>query len=128
MKRPITTNLAPVQLVGELMKYLKPPSEPQTSTTFTDSRKLKMWQSVNNEMERGENVRIMKTQGFGEAKIRRVFTQRYKEHDNNFYDFNDFLQALLDVLENQQITPAEAKKKLWKKKEDVKDARKKKGM
>ena len=34
-------------------------------------------------MDHGENVRILKTLGFGEAKIRRVLTQRFEEHDNN---------------------------------------------
>ena len=51
MKRPNITNSAPVQLVGELMKYPKPRSDPHTSPTFTDSKKLKMWQSINNEMD-----------------------------------------------------------------------------
>ena len=69
----------------------------QTFSAFTDSRKLKVWQSINNEMDHGKNVRILKTLGFGEAKIRRVLTQRYEEHDNNFYNLNDFLQALLDA-------------------------------
>ena len=100
LKRPIITNSASVQLVGDLIKYLKPQPELQTSPAFTDSRKLKMWQSINNEMDHGENVRILKTLGFGEAKIRRVLTQRYEEHDNDFYNFNDFLQALLDVPED----------------------------
>ena len=110
MKRPIVTNPASVQLFGNLIKYRKPQPELQTSSTFTDSRKLKMWQSINNEMDHGENVRIPKTLGFGEAKIRRVLTQRYEKHDNNFYNFNDFLQALLDVLEDRQMTLAEARK------------------
>ena len=57
-------------------------------------------------------MRILKTLGFGEAKIRRVLTQRYEEHDNNFYNFEDF----------------QKQEKLWKKKENVKDARNKKGM
>ena len=61
-------------------------------------------------MDHGENVRILKTLGFGEAKIRRVLTQRYEEHDINFYNFNDFLQALLDVPEDRQMTLAEARK------------------
>ena len=77
---------------------------------FTDSRKLKMRQAINNEMDHGENVRILKTLGFGEAKIRRVLTQIYEELDNNFYNFNDFLQALLDVPEDRQMTVAEARK------------------
>ena len=109
LKRPIITNPASVQLVGDLIKYLKPQPELQTSA-FTDSRKLKMWQSINNEMDHGENVRILKTLGFGEAKIRHVLTQRYEEHDNNFYNVNDFLQALLDVPEDRQMTLAEARK------------------
>ena len=75
-------------------------------------------------MDHGENVRILKTLGFGEVKIRRILTQRYEEHDNNFYNFKDFLQALLDVPEDRQMRKQE---KLWKKKENVKDARKKKG-
>ena len=37
--------------------------------------------------------------GFGKAKIRRVLTQKYEKHNNNYYIFNDFVQALLDVLE-----------------------------
>ena len=110
LKRPIITNPASVQLVGDLMKYLKPQPELQTSPAFTNSRKLKMWQSINNEMDHGENVRILKTLGFGEAKIRRILTQRYEEHDNNFYNFEDFLQALLDAPEDQQMTLAEARK------------------
>ena len=110
LKRPIITNPASVQLVGDLMKYLKPQPELQTSLAFTNSRKLKMWQSINNEMDHGENVRILKTLGFGEAKIRRILTQRYEEHDNNFYNFEDFLQALLDAPEDQQMTLAEARK------------------
>ena len=61
-------------------------------------------------MDHGENVRILKTLGFGEAKIRRVLTQRYEEHDINFYNFNDFLQALLDVPEDRQMTLAEERK------------------
>ena len=61
-------------------------------------------------MDHGKNVRILKTLGFGEAKIRRVLTQRYEEHDNDFYNFNDFLQALLDVPEDRQMTLAEARK------------------
>ena len=83
LKHPIITNPASVQLVGDLMKYLKPQPELQTSA-FTNSRKLKIWQSINNEKDYGENVRILKTLGFGEVKIRRVLTQRYEEHDNNF--------------------------------------------
>ena len=51
-------------------------------------------------MDHGENVRILKTLGFGEAKIRCVLTQRYEEHDNNFYIFEDFRQALLDAPED----------------------------
>ena len=69
-----------------------------------------MWQSTNNEIDHGENVRILKTLGFGEAKIRRVLTQRYEEHDNNFYNFNDFLQALLAAPEDRQMTLVEARK------------------
>ena len=69
-----------------------------------------MWQSIHNEMDHGENVKILKTLGFGEAKIKCVLTQRYEEHDNNFYNFNDFLQALLDAPEDQQMTLAEARK------------------
>ena len=110
LKRPIITNPASVQLVGDLIKYLKLKPELQTSPAFTNSRKLKMWQSINNEMDHGENVRILKTLGFGEAKIRRVLTQRYEEHDNNFYNFEDFLQALLDAPEDRQMTLAEARK------------------
>ena len=92
------------------MKYLKPQTELQTSRAFTNSRKLKMWQSINNEMYYGENVRILKTLGFGEAKIRHVLTHRYEEHDNNFYNFEDFLLVLLDTPEDRQITLAEARK------------------
>ena len=55
-------------------------------------------------------MRILKTLGFGEAKITRVLTQRYEEHDNNFYNFNDFLQALLDVPEDRQMNLAGARK------------------
>ena len=110
MKRPIITNTALVQLVGDLIKYLKSQPELQTSPAFTDCRKLKMWQSLNNEMDHIENVRILKTLGFGEAKIRCVVTQRYEEHDNNFYNFNNFLQALLYVPEDRQMTLAEARK------------------
>ena len=110
MKRPIITNPASVQLVGNLIKYLKPQPELQTSTAFTDSRKLKMWQSINNEMDHGEDVRILKTLGFGETKIRRVLIQRYEEHGNNFYNFSDFLQALLDAPEDRQMTLAGARK------------------
>ena len=44
LKRPIITNPASVQLVGDLMKYLKPQPELQTSPAFTNSGKLKMWQ------------------------------------------------------------------------------------
>ena len=51
-------------------------------------------------MDHGEKVRILKTLGFGEAKIRCVLIQRYEEHDNNFYNANDFLQVLLDAPEN----------------------------
>ena len=91
LKRPIITNPASVQLVGDLIKYLKPQPELQTSPAFTNFRKFKMWQSINSEMDHGENVRILKTLGFGEAKIRRVLIQRYEVHDNNFYNFNDFL-------------------------------------
>ena len=128
LKRPIITNPASVQLVGDLIKYLKPQPELQTSPAFTDSRKLKTWQSINNEMDHGENVRILKTLGFGEAKIRRVLTQRYEEHDNNFYNCNDFLQALLDVPEDRQMNLAEARKiveeegkrkSYWKEERDV---------
>ena len=108
-KRPIITNPTSIQLVDNLIKYLKPQPELQASA-FTDSRKLKMWQSIDNEMDHGENVKILKTLGFGEAKIRRVLTQRYEEHDNDFYNFNDFLQALLDVPEDRQMTVAEARK------------------
>ena len=110
LKRPIITNHASVQLVGNLIKYLKPQPELQTSTAFTNSRKLKMWQSINNEMDHVENVRILKTLGFVEVKIRRVLTQRYEEHNNNFYSFNDFFQALLDAPEDRQMTLAEARK------------------
>ena len=92
------------------MKYLKPQPELQTSPAFTNSRKLKMWQSINNEMDHGENVRILKTLGFGEAKIRRVLTQRYEEHDNNFCNFEDFLQTLLDTPEDRQMTNGRSKK------------------
>ena len=76
------------------MKYLKPQPELQTSPAFTNSRKLKMWQSIDNEMDHGENMRILKMLGFGEAKIRRVLTQRYEE---------DFLQNYC----------YDNKKKLW---------------
>ena len=76
LKRPIITNPASVQLVGNLMKYLKSQPELHTPPAFTNSRKLKMWQSVNNEMDHGENVRILKMLGFGEAKIRCVLTQK----------------------------------------------------
>ena len=64
LKRPIITNPTSVQLVGDLMNYLKPQPELQTSPAFTNSRKLKMWQSINNEMDHGENVRILKTDMF----------------------------------------------------------------
>ena len=43
-----------------------------------------MWQSINYEMDHEENVKILKTLGFGEEKITRVLTRRYEEHDNNF--------------------------------------------
>ena len=109
LKRSIITNPASVQLIGDLMKYLKPQPELQTSAS-TDFRKFKMWLSINNEMDHGENVRILKTLGFGQAKIRRILTQRYEEHDNNFYNFEDFLQALLDASEDRQMTLAEARK------------------
>ena len=109
LKRSIITNLASVQLVGDLIKYLKPQPELQT-LAFTNSRILKMWQSINNEIDHGENVKILKTLGFGEAKIRRVLTQRYEEQDNNFYYFYDFLQVLLDAPEDRQMTLAEARK------------------
>ena len=110
LKRPIITNPASVQLVDNLMKYLKPQPELQTSPAFTNSRKLKMWQSINNKMDHGENVRILKTLGLGEAKIRRALTQRYEEHDNDFYNFEDFLLALLDAPEDGQMTLAVARK------------------
>ena len=61
-------------------------------------------------MDRGENASSLKLLGFEEAKIRRVLTQRYEEHDNNFYSFNNFLQALLDAPEDRQVTLAEARK------------------
>ena len=79
------------------MKYLKPLPEPQSSPTFTDSINLRMWQSINNEVDHGETVRILKTLGFREVKIRRVLTQRYEEFDKIFYNFNDFLQTLLEL-------------------------------
>ena len=79
LKRPVLTNPAPVQLVGALRKYLKPQSESQNFLTFTDSRELKMWQSINNKMDRRENARSLKLLGFEEAKIRHVLTQRYEE-------------------------------------------------
>ena len=110
LKCLIITNPPSIQLIGDLIKYLKPLPELQTSPAFTDSRKLKMWQSINNEMDHGENVRFLKTLGFGEAKIRRVLTQRCEEHDSNFYNFNDFFQALLDVPQDRQMTLAEARK------------------
>ena len=69
LKRSIITNPASVQLVGDWMKYLQPQPELQTSPAFTNFRKLEMWQSINNEMDHGENVRILKTLGFREAKI-----------------------------------------------------------
>ena len=78
-------------------------------------------------MDHGENVRILKKLGFGEAKIRRVLTQRYEEHDNNFYNFNHFLQVLLDIPEDRQMTLAEARK-IVEEEGNGKDARKKKGM
>ena len=61
-------------------------------------------------MDHEENVRILKTLGFWEAKIRHVLTQRYEEHDNNFYNFNDFLLALLDAPKGRQMTLAKARK------------------
>ena len=69
LKHPILTNPAPVQLVGDLTKYLKPQSKPKPFPAFTDSRKLKMWQSISNDMDHGENVKILKSLEFGEVKI-----------------------------------------------------------
>ena len=40
LKRSIITNPASVQLVGDLIKYIKPQPEFQTSAAFTDSRKF----------------------------------------------------------------------------------------
>ena len=69
-----------------------------------------MWQSINIEMDHKENVKPQKTLGFGKEKIRCVSTRRYEEHDNSFYNFNDFLQGLLDDPESRQVTLAEASK------------------
>ena len=87
LKRPVLTNHAPVQLVGDLRKYLKPQSEFQNFLTFTDSRELKMWQSINDEMDHRENARSLKLLGVEEAKIRRVLTQRHEERAIIFIAF-----------------------------------------
>ena len=55
-------------------------------------------------------MKILKMLGFGEEKITRVSTRRYEERDNNFYNLNDFLQALLVTPESRQVTLAEASK------------------
>ena len=55
-------------------------------------------------------MRILKSIGFGEEKIRHVLTQRHEDHNNNFYSFSSFLQALLDAPEPRQVTLAEARK------------------
>ena len=69
-----------------------------------------MWRSINYEVDQGENVKILKRLGFGEEKITGVSTRRYEEHDNNFYNFTDFLQALLDAPESRHVPLAEVSK------------------